>query len=54
MTISRLVLIISIGIGVADLIFNNGRLIDAIWDQMAQFGHGLSDALSTLTHKITP
>ena len=28
--------------------------IDAIWDQMAQFGHWLSDCLSTLTRKITP
>jgi hypothetical protein len=54
MTISRQVLIISIVIAVADLTFNNGRLIDALWDQMTQFGHWLSDRLSTLTRKITP
>jgi hypothetical protein len=54
MTISRLVLIISIVIAVADHTFNNGRLIDALWDQMAEFGRWLSDNLSTLTRKITP
>ena len=53
MTIGRLVLILSVVIAVADLTFNHGRLIDALWDQMMQAGHRLGDSLSTLTRKFT-
>ena len=53
MTIGRLVLIISVVIAVADLTFNHGRVIDALWDQMTQSGHQLGDSLSTLTRKLT-
>jgi hypothetical protein len=54
MTMTRLAIILFIVIAVADVIFNNGRIVDALWDQMTQFGHWLNDGLSTITHKITP
>jgi hypothetical protein len=54
MTMTRLAVILFIGIAVADVTFNNGRFVDPLWDQMTQFGHWLNDGFSTITHKITP
>ena len=54
MTITRLGIILSIGIVVLDVAFNDGRFIDALRDQATQFGYWLNDALSGITGKIAP
>jgi len=54
MTFSRHLIILSIVVAVVDLKFNNGRLVDALWDQTRQFGYSLNNQFSNLTDKISP
>ena len=54
MTLTRLTIILFIGIVIADVTFNDSRLVDPLRDQMTRFGHWLNDGTSNLAHKITP
>jgi len=54
MTFSRHLIILSIVVAVVDVTLNNGRLVDALWDQTRQFGYSLNNQFSNLTDKISP
>jgi hypothetical protein len=53
MTTTRLIVILSVGMTVIDAMFNDGRLVDALWGQGVQLGHWLNDELSNLTRQIS-
>lgn len=54
MTLTRLTIILSIGMVAVDLKFNNGRFVETLWNQMRQLGYWLNYDFSSLTHKIAP
>lgn len=52
MTIPRLVLILSVGIAIVDLKFNDGRIVSAVWDQLLQTIDWLNDEFSSIVNNI--
>ena len=54
MTLTRLMIIVTAGLLIADYKFGNGRLVDSMSTQAVELGYSLEYTFSKLVRRISP
>jgi hypothetical protein len=54
MTLTRLVLILGVGLVFVDFAFGEGRLVQSVSTQTIDLGYRLNDSFSRIVHRISP
>jgi hypothetical protein len=54
MTLTRLVLILGVGLVFVDLKFGDGRLVQSVSTQTIDLGYRLNDSFSQIVRRIAP